>query len=146
MPLRDVFALLDAINLPLCRPEYQPRDGVTYCNKYVAEVCESMGFKSMNGLLANEIVDLISASPNWSEVPPEKCQDLANGGTLIVAGLKGDQHGHVNIVCPGRPKTSGRWGSVPTCANVGKDVFIGKGINWAFSDMPKFWAYRPTLP
>jgi len=142
---RDVNALLDAIHLPLCRPEYQPKDGSTFCNKYVAEVCAAYGFKGMNDLLANEIIELISGSTNWSEVPLDKCQDLANAGSLVVACLRGEPHGHVNVICPGKPKTSGRWGSVPSCANVGKDVFIGKGINWAFSDLPRFFAWRPSL-
>lgn len=146
VPLRDVFALLDAINLPISRPEYQPKDGVTHCNQYVSEVCENYGFRGLDGLLANAIIDVLVASQNWTEVSMEKCQELANSGTLILAGLKDDPHGHVNVICPGRPKTSGRWGSVPSCANVGKEIFIGKGINWAFSDMPKFWAWRPSLP
>lgn len=145
MPLKDVFNLLDAIFVPLCRPEYQPSDGTTHCNQYVAEVCEVYGYKGMNGLLANEIIALLSASPHWSEVPMDKCQELANSGALIIAGLKGEPHGHVAVICPGRPKSSGRWGSVPSCANVGKQVFIGRGVNWAFSDLPKFWAWRPSL-
>ncbi len=142
---KDVFVLLDAIHLALCRPEFEPGDGVTHCNQYVCEVSEYYGFKGFGNLLANQMIDLLTESPQWSEVPIERCQDLANSGTLIIAGLKEDPHGHVNVICPGRPKTSGRWGAVPSCANIGKDVFIGKGINWAFSDMPKFWAWRQTL-
>ena len=144
-PVRDLLTLLDAIHFPLCRPEYQPYDGKTFCNAFVAEVCEIYGYKGLNGLLANEIIDLVSQSPNWSEVPLDKCQDLANAGSLIILGLKGDVHGHVDIVCPGRPKSSGRFGTVATVANVGKENWIGKGWNWAFSDAPKAWAWRSTL-
>lgn len=143
--MKDRVALLDAIHLPLCRPEYQPKDGVTYCNQYVAEVCAAYGFKGLDGFTANEIVDTLSMHDQWSEIPLSKAQDLANEGTLIVAGIKEELHGHVNIICPGKEKTSGRWISVPSCANVGKEVFIGKGINWAFSDLPKLWAWRLTL-
>lgn len=142
---RDLFLLLDAIHLPLCRPEFEPLDGVTHCNGYVSEVCEIYGYKGLNGLLANEIIELVSQSPNWSEVPLERCQELANAGTLIILGTKGDVHGHVNIACPGRSKTSGRWGTVPSVANVGRENWIGKGCNWAFSDQPKAWAWRSTL-
>jgi hypothetical protein len=145
MPLKDVFGLLDCIFAPLCRPEYQPADGQTHCNQYVAEVCEAYGYKGMNGLLANEMIALLSSSPNWSEVPMDKCQELANNGTLVVAGLRAEPHGHVVVICPGKPKTSGRWGTVPSCANVGKQIFIGKGVNWAFSDLPKFYAWRSSL-
>lgn len=143
--MKDSLNLLDAIHLPLCRPEYQPSEGVTHCNGYVAEVCEIYGFKGLFDRTANEIIDTIAVNTEWSQLPIEKTQELANGGSLIMAVLKGNPHGHINIICPGKSKTSGRWGLVPSCANVGKDVFIGKGINWAFSDMPKFYVWRKTL-
>lgn len=143
--MKDSLSLLDAIHLPLCRDEYRPREGVTHCNGFVAEVCVNLGFKALEGLLANEIIDLIVSCDTWSEVPMEKVQDLANGGSLIIAGIKGDVHGHVAIACPGKIKNSTRWGPVPTLANVGKEVWIGKGANWAFTSLPKFWVWRPTL-
>lgn len=144
--VKDQFSLLDAIHLPLCRPEYQPSNGMTHCNQFVNEVCQTMGIKSFDGLLANQIIDFMISTPDqWTETAIEKCQFLANQGSLVIAGLKADLHGHINVICPGKEKTSGRWGQVPSCANVGKDVFIGKGINWAFSDMPKFWVWRPSL-
>lgn len=143
--MKDLFFLLDAIHLPLLRPEYQPKDGITHCNGYVNEICETFGYKGFNGLLANQIIDLMSSSDQWSEVPIDKCQFIANLGSLVIAGIKEEPHGHVCVICPGREKTSGRWGKVPSVANIGKDVFVGKGLSWAFSSMPKFWAYRPTL-
>lgn len=104
-----------------------------------------MGFKSFEGLLANQMIDLMEKDGAWSKVDMTQCQVLANAGSLVIAGLKAEPHGHVNVICPGREKTSGRWGQVPSCANVGKDVFIGKGINWAFSDSPTFYVWRPSL-
>lgn len=142
---KDIFTLLDAINLPLCRPEYQPGGGLTHCNAYVDDVSLALGWKGFAGLLANDIIDLLEKSDQWSEVQMEQCQFLANQGSLVIAGLRDDPHGHVNIICPGNEKTSGRWKKVPSCANVGKDIFIGKGINWAFSDLPKFYAWRQLL-
>lgn len=143
--MRDRLTLLDAIHLPLNRPEYLPINGVTHCNSYVNEVCQMMGYKGFDGMLANDMIDLMCGDPAWTETAMDNCQELSNEGTLVVAGLKSDPHGHVNIICPGKAKTSGRWGQVPSCANVGRDIFIGKGINWAFSDLPKFWAWRPSL-
>lgn len=142
---KDTLGLLDAIHLPLCRPEYQPGGGLTHCNSYVNDVCQGYGCKDFDGLMANQMIDLMDTSPSWSKVAMEQCQSLANAGSLVVAGLKADPHGHVNVICPGKEKTSGRWGNVPSCANVGKDIFIGKGINWAFSDLPTFYAWRPSL-
>lgn len=145
--MKDILSLLDAIHLPLLRPEYQPQpdSGVTHCNQYVNEVCTYYGYKSFDGLLANDMFDLIIKDPQWQETLMEKCQFLANQGSLVVAALKADPHGHINVICPGKEKDSGRWGMVPACANVGKEVFIGKGINWAFSVMPRFFAWKPSL-
>lgn len=143
--MRDRLQLLDSIHLAFSRPEYQPSNGITHCNQFVTEVSEGCGFKGLSGLLANQIIDLISEHEQWSDCPIEKAQDLANEGTLILACLKADPHGHVNVICPGKMKTSGRWGNVPSVANVGKENFIGKGLSWAFSDMPKLYAWRPSL-
>lgn len=143
--MRDQLTLLDAIHLPLCRPEYQPGGGLTHCNAYVSEVCMTMGYRSFEGLLANDILDLVTKDPAWTKVEMETCQSLGNQGTVVLAGVKAEPHGHVVIICPGKEKTSGRWGLVPSCANVGKEVFIGKGINWAFSSKPLFYAWRPSL-
>jgi len=144
--MRDLFGLLDAIHLAYSHPEYAPTsDGTTHCNQFVSEVATACGFKGFVGLMANDIADLISKNDQWSETPIDKAQTLANNGTLVIAAIKGNPHGHVNVVCPGRIKLSGRWGEVPTVANVGKDNFIGKGLNWAYSDMPKLYAWRPSL-
>lgn len=142
--MKDIYGLLDAIHEAFSRPEYQPKNGTTYCNMFTHEVVSKMGFKGFEGLMANEIVSLISSHDQWSEVALEKVQDLANAGTLVVLGTHGEPHGHVSIACPGRLKTSGRWGQVPTVASVGKENMI-RGMNWVFSDMPKCYAYRPTL-
>lgn len=143
--MRDRLGLLDAIHMSFRIPDYLPGNNTTHCNQFVAEVSRYCGFKGLEGLSTNEIVDLVSKHDQWSEVAMDKAQDLANEGTLIIAGLKGSPHGHVNVICPGKMKTSGRWIKVPSVANVGTKNFIGTGLNWAFSDLPKLWAYRPTL-
>lgn len=144
--VKDSLKLLDAIHLAYNHPEYAPSPGVTHCNQFVNEVCAYLGFRDLDGKMANEIVDLLETHPEWSKMELERCQDLANGGSLIIAGIKEEGHGHVNVICPGKPKMSGKWGGdVPSCANVGKENFIGKGINWAFATAPVFYVWRQTL-
>lgn len=144
--MKDALLLLDAIHLSFSHPEYQPFSNHTFCNAFINEVCLTIGFKGFNGMLANEICIELSKNVQWSEEKNlERCQDLANGGTLIIAGYQDTPHGHVCVICPGKIKKSGRWGNVPTVANVGRENFIGKGINWAFSALPKLYVYRPTL-
>lgn len=143
--MKDWLSLLDAIHTAYSHPEYAPSEGVTHCNQFVNEVCTILGFREFDGKVANEIVDLLNQHPKWSVIEMERCQELANGGSLVIAGIKEEVHGHVNIISPGKVKSSGRWGDVPSCANIGKDNFIGKGINWAFSVKPTFWVWRQTL-
>jgi len=152
--MKDILLLLDAIHLPLCRPEYQPREvknanghieHISCCNTYVNEVCQIFGYKEFEGLLANQMIDLMVSSPAWSLTGIDKAQFLANQGSLVIAGLKAEPHGHVCVCVPGKEKTSGRWGVVPSVASVGKEVFIGKSLSWAFADMPRFWAWRNSL-
>ncbi len=143
--MKDILWLLDAIHLPLNRPEYAAHSGQTHCNQYVNEVCGQLGYKSFEGLMANSMIDLLNTDPAWSKIDMNQCQVLANAGSLIVAGLKADPHGHVVVICPGKEKPSGRWGLCPSVANVGKEIFIGKGVNWSFGSIPSFWAWRPSL-
>lgn len=143
--MRDILGLLDAIHIPICRPEYQPKGDTTHCNQFVSEVVSLYTGIHFEGMLANQIIDLLISSDAWLEVQMEQCQDMANRGTLIIAGFKNDPHGHVNVICPGKEKDSGRWGKVPSVANVGKDVFIGKGLSWAFSLKPRFWAWKSSI-
>lgn len=142
--MKDIYGLLDIIHEAFSRPEYQPSGGITHCNAFTSEVVSNFGFKALEGLLANEIIDLLSKNDQWSEVPLEKVQDLSNSGTLVILGFRGEPHGHVCIACPGKTKSSGRWGQVPTVASVGKQNMI-RGCNWVFSDLPKCWVYRTTL-
>lgn len=143
--MKDRLVLLDAIHLAFNHPEYAPKDGTTHCNQYVNEVCETYGFKGLIGRPANDICDFLEHHSEWKEIKLDEAQFLANEGTLIIAGNKGTPHGHVVVVCPGHLKFSGRWGSVPSCASVGWTNTIGRGINWAFAQMPKFWAWNRSL-
>jgi hypothetical protein len=143
--MKDTLLLLDAIHIAFSRPEYHPEDGKTHCNQFVDEVCEAYGFKELRGKLANQICDYLARHPEWGEVVMERTQQLANQGSLVVGGVKADPHGHVVIVCPGREKESGRWGKVPGCASVGAINSIGLGVNWSFSQMPKFYVWRRTI-
>lgn len=143
--MKDYLNLLDLIHTAFSRPEYQPGGGLTHCNSFVSEVVTAYGFKGLDGHLANEIIDLLMVHPDWVSIGMEKAQDACNAGTLIVAGMKALPHGHVCLICPGKEKTSGRWGNVPSVANVGATNFIGAGINWSFSDKPALFALKQTL-
>lgn len=144
--MKDPKKITDTANIIVTNSQLQPRDGQTFCNVATQIMAEALGYSGFKGLIANQIIDIMMHSDDWSEVPLEKAQDLVNKGTWIVAGQKEDAHGHVCTVIPGTTVRAGHWSiQVPVCVNVGKDIFTDKGINWAFQDVPKLWAWRPTL-
>lgn len=124
---------------------FYPDNGKTYCNMALNDVAIKIGCNELTGLMANDICDLVSASPNWKKVEMKDCQSMANIGTLVIATQRGTPHGHVCIIRPGVEKFSGRYGKVPSVMNVGKDVAISKGVNWAFRDIPEFYAWIPSI-
>lgn len=160
--MRDVVTLMDAICDAYDNPAFQPlEDGTTFCNLGVASVAHAMGCSDLGSKTADEMLAFIEASDSWSPVPFDRAQELANQGTLLVAGLTADQlrqgHGHVVVIRPGKPCYSGKWTSpTPRCLNIGKENFLARakrgpligmaaGLNQAFQDMPRIWAWRNSL-
>jgi len=159
--MKDVITLIDACCDVYDRMDLKPKpDGSTFCNEAVNVVATAMGFTGFENRMADEIMDIMANSPDWSNVPMEKAQDMANQGSLLIAGLTskelGQDHGHVVTVRPGKMIFSGKWGLVPRVINVGSHNFIaraqsgplinqGCGVNESFIQLPKFWVWRFSL-
>ena len=159
----DVISLIDAICDAYDNQAFYPLpDGTTFCNQGVNYVSEAMGCKDFAGKNADEIVQFLSSSDQWSLVPLEKAQDIANRGSLVVCGLDskalGQAHGHVVVVRPGKPVYSGKWNTslCPRVLNIGQENFLARakkgpltnqpaGLNEAFQPLPKIWVWRPSL-
>lgn len=125
---------------------YASLDGETFCNMAVQDVARSMGCKELDGRMANEIYEYISAAKTWSTIPMVDAQLLANGGSFVLAAQRGDHHGHVCVVRPGTAKWSAKWNcSVPSIMNVGQRNFISLGVNWAFMTEPNFYVWKDSL-
>jgi hypothetical protein len=159
--VRDVLTLIDAICDVYDNLAYEPLpDGTTFCNLAVQAVCGVMGYKEFAGLTADQIVAKMISSEDWSPVPFENAQNIANQGSLVVAGLDGasmnQAHGHVVIIRPGRTCYSGKWQQTPRCLNIGGENFIARakrgplkglscGLNEAFQELPKIYVWRQSL-
>lgn len=159
--MRDVITLIDAVCDVYDRADFRPNpDGSTHCNQAVQAIAEAMGCKDFGGMVADQIVDFLSSSSGWDEIPFEKAQDIANNGSLVIAGLKAadlkQSHGHVVVIRPGKPCQSGKWGATPRCVNIGASDFIARaqsgplsmmpvGLNDAFIPMPKLWVWKRSL-
>lgn len=176
----NLIRLIDAICVAWDNPDYYPEfeNGVlksTKCNYFVCEVAKEVGCNdffdqiTQHPMMADDIIRHMDASDAWQEIrvaglPPDSMaislksvQMWANQGYLTIAAASsaalGSAHAHVCIVRPGKMKTSGKWGSVPVVANVGKENFIGRaksgvmkgepvGVNEAFIQMPKFFSWK----
>ena len=180
----ELIKLIDAICVGWDNATYWPvfENGIlirTFCNCFVAEVARVVGCKdfidpiSLLPLMADDMIKVMAGSEDWQEFTVDitkpvdmamalsSIQMWANKGYFTVAGatsttLQSD-HGHVNVIRPGNMVSSGKWGQVPVCANVGKENFIGRaksgvmknepvGINEAFIEMPRFFAWKGIAP
>lgn len=158
--MRDIVTLIDVICEAYDRPDLQPKDGNTYCNLAVDMIAQAMGCKELELKTADEICDYIANHLDWQEIKLNQAQDMANKGSLVIAGLDSralnDAHGHVCVIRPGKQVYSGKWGLTPRCINVGKEMFLARakkgpltamscGLNEAFQPLPKLYVWRPSL-
>ena len=122
------------------RGDFQPEfnsDGsvkATYCNQFIQYICNNMGYTEFTGMNANEMDSFMSDPKNgWIVIDETVAQTHANNGVIVLASKAMEGHGHVCLILPGILEKSGSWGKpVPKCVNVGKDVFFGKKLSFAF--------------
>jgi len=134
-------------------PDFQPADGVTYCNEAVISILhQTLNLHTFDGMLADDICAALANDSAWSTGTTTDAQDAANSGGIAIAAATSamisswsgtpDSHGHVAIVCPGQMVPSGHWGcDAPLLANVGATNGI-MGANWAFIQQPLFYLYQ----
>jgi len=126
----------------VAKPEFQPTpDGTTHCNQGLTTIAREFGVTDFEGKMANQIIDHISAHPQWAACTDEEAWDWAMQGKLAIACVKEAVHGHVATIYPAPKVTSGKWGKeVPVVANVGKknEIF---GENFAFHEPPQHFKF-----
>lgn len=124
-------------------PKLMDGFSITYCNQFIMYLCDGLGYEEFGGKNANEIFDFMSDPKNgWLSVDEQVAQSHANNGAIVLAGWKNPTgHGHVCLVLPGILEKSGSYGrAVPKVCNIGKDVFFGKKLSFAFAP-----SQSPTL-
>jgi hypothetical protein len=144
-----INSLMDGFNRGL--PEkggrpgmWQPTStGETFCNLFVDFVAQSVAsYSGLHNKLANTIYDFVVNPDNgWVKVDGMVGQCHANSGAVVLAAQKNlGGHGHVCVLCPGTMEQSGTFGKlVPKFVNVGKDVFAGKKVSYAFQTEPDYF-------
>jgi hypothetical protein len=158
--MKDLIKLIDIICDVYDNAAFIPSGGVTHCNEAAQTILHAFGCKDFDEMMADDIFVFLKKSPDWSEIPVDRVQEISNQGSVVFAiatsQMLGQDHGHICICRPGIPKNSGKWGMVPCVMNIGAECFIGRakrgpltnmpcGINEAFIPMPKFYLWRLSL-
>ena len=129
--------LRELIDAAMAKPEFQPKDGVTYCNLGLIQIAENYDISVFRGMMANQICDYLEK--NWRRIGGDAANKLANAGFICIAAQKGKVHGHVALVYPGAMVYSTKWGhDTPVVGNVGKRNGV-MGANFAFATEPDFF-------
>ena len=107
---------------------------------------EVTGSDELNGKTANEIVNYMANSENFTKVELSEVQELANNGEVVIGGKAEDGgSGHVVLAVPGKEESSGKWkGKVPQVMDTGEGKRSEKnGVNysWAKGDGVGFYKY-----
>jgi hypothetical protein len=106
------------------------------CNRGVSKAFEEVTeSKELNGKTANQIVDYMESSNDFEPVEVDEVQNLADDGTVVIAGKKEDKNGHVALAVPGEKVNSTSWGGdVPVVMDTGYKKRTSKqGINYSWS-------------
>lgn len=141
--------LTQLLRMGLAMPEFQNEVDdkgeivKTHCNQFVTWVLNNYGYYAMDGLLANDICDYVSAAPEWLEMDANFIQKAANRGLPGIAAHKYAQHGHVAMIAPGKLVISGHWDvECPMVASIGGKQNGFMGANFAFpvvESPPKYY-------
>jgi hypothetical protein len=142
--------LIDAISEAYDNPEMRSANGKTHCDAAVGYIMAKFGVKKYlpDEWTANSIIDDLRKNPVFKTVNGSKdAQRLANKGSLVVAGIQEDPHGHLAVVRPGIAEWSNSWRRLaPKGMSIGNDAatFIGKKLSWAFKKEPEYFLLRET--
>lgn len=137
----------------VAREEYVP-DRYTYCNVFVANVCEQFEWGRFGGLRAGEMTDYMKSHPEhfMSLESHEEAACHACEGQLVIAAKKAElttgkatwqPSGHVCVVAPERQLVySRKWDMwCARAANVGASNWYGRSLSWAFKERPDLYLY-----
>ena len=152
--VNNIAKLLSAVYEAYNNTSWKPKNGSTFCNEAVSFICKKMGYAKFDKSetayptdadLANAMHDKLSdPQGDWLNIDGSVAQYHANQGALVIASQKNTQgHGHVCMVIPGELVQSENYGkTVPVVMNIGKDVFIGKGVSFAFKKEPSYFVLK----
>ena len=134
---------LDEIILPFYNKwDKVPNVIETHCSQFIADIMRSLDYNNFNGKTANGIIEIMYYDKLWQNILPEDW----NQNSIVIAGLKGEPHGHVCILLQGDFEDSRHWKKqAPLCANIGKTNFWAKGTNYAFHDEPVYYLYKNKI-
>jgi len=169
--MRSIGMLMDAVweayNMAIPLGDHRGRHNVfepffadgrwyTKCNEGFNLICRRMGYEKFDRRETEhptdaQLANFMYAAMNnpdgdWRQIDAVMAQHMANAGCLVAAAdANVGRPGHVCVVVPGETEHSGSFGyAVPKVMNIGKDVFIGKKVSYAFpsSDKPDYFCLK----
>lgn len=132
-------------------PEFNKDGSImrTFCNQFIQYILNGFGYGNMNGMMANQMISYMDDATNgWIKVSDAVAQQHANSGVIVIAAKAIEPHGHLCLIIPGLLENSNSYKKdVPKCVNIGKDVFYGKRVSWAFrsEEMPSYYALSQMI-
>jgi hypothetical protein len=117
--------------------EENRKNGIaTYCNLFVGDICREFNF-NFNNACANDMIEVIENAHDFENAYLD-LEKINFDDYIYLAYQKGEEHGHICPIIIGGFVYSNKWNRrIPRVANIGATNFIGKGLSWAFEDMPK---------
>jgi hypothetical protein len=134
-------------------PDFQPRDGKTFCNKAVQFAAKAFDCNTFTSeMLATDMIKAMATSKEWKLSTASEALIAATNGGFVVATLLDFPHSHVALVSSEKAVWSNKWtSSCPTVYNVGpadkmnlKESYT-VGENFAFGPKPVHYVYLPSL-
>lgn len=149
-------ALSDFLDALVLRPEFQPRNNRTYCNRASVEVCHFFGVRDFDieNLLADGMVNYLEGNLSgcWSRIDYEFASQQAQEGNLVFAALGSwvlnEDHGHIAACYPSPMQESGSLGHpVPMLANCGRvnGILKSSEVFPVKVGMPRFFLFVNTI-
>jgi hypothetical protein len=134
-------------------PDFQPREGKTFCNKAVQFAAKAFDCNTFTSdMLATDMIRAVEKSDMWAISTAQEAHALAKKGGFAIATLKDFPHSHVALLSGDPVVWSTKWtSSCPTVYNVGPADKMNKlgpytvGENFAFGPKPTHYAYLPSV-
>ena len=146
MPNLTVTAAVEKVD-PWRNQSLQPRDGLTWCNRFAYLVCRELGVV-LGGIFANEQCEWLNTQDainhGWASASEQAARQWTQGGGLSLATWRNPTggHGHIAVLVPALP---GAPVGTTYIAQAGARNFAHEPLSHGFGGLPaQFFTHSPA--